>query len=59
MEVDPENIVLTETVNGYDIDLMMIEVWDGLYTPIGVRKPKGINGPISKTETRNVRLPGC
>ena len=45
MEVDPENIVLTETVNGYDIDLMMIEVWDGLYTPIGVRKPKG-DGPF-------------
>ena len=45
MEIDPENIVLTENVNGHPVSLMMIEVWDGLYTPVGVRKPKG-NGPF-------------
>lgn len=45
MEIDPENIVLSETVNGYTVHLMMIELWDGLYTPIGVRKPDG-EGPF-------------
>jgi len=45
MEIDPENIVLTENFNGHPVSLIMIEVWDGLYTPVGVRKPKG-NGPF-------------
>ena len=44
MEIDPENIILTENVNGHPVSLMMIEVWDGLYTPVGVRKPEG-SGP--------------
>ncbi len=45
MQINPANIVLTETVNGYSVNLMMIEVWDGLYTPVGVRKPDG-DGPF-------------
>lgn len=45
MEINPANIVLTETVNGYSVNLMMIEVWDGLYAPVGVRKPDG-DGPF-------------
>ena len=45
MEIDPENIILTENVNGHPVSLMMIEVWDGLYTPVGVRKPEG-SGPF-------------
>ena len=45
MEINPANIVLTETVNGHSVNLMMIEVWDGLYVPVGVRKPDG-DGPF-------------
>ncbi|NNE89777.1 MAG: prolyl oligopeptidase family serine peptidase [Silicimonas sp.] len=43
--VDPEAVVLTETVNGAVTQLMYIETWDGLYAPIGVRKPEG-EGPF-------------
>ncbi|MEZ7813826.1 MAG: acyl-CoA thioester hydrolase/BAAT C-terminal domain-containing protein [Paracoccaceae bacterium] len=43
--IDPEHIHLTEDVDGETIHLMYVEVWDGLYTPIGVRKPKG-DGPF-------------
>ncbi|KPP83917.1 MAG: Prolyl oligopeptidase family [Rhodobacteraceae bacterium HLUCCA08] len=45
MSIDPENVLLTETVNGKDIRLMYIPTWDGLYAPIGVRVPKG-DGPF-------------
>ena len=45
MEINPESIILTEMVNGHSVNLMMVEVWDGLYTPIGVRKPAG-DGPF-------------
>ncbi len=45
--IDPEHVVITEPVPGSDIPvhLMYIEVWDGLYTPIGVRRPPG-EGPF-------------
>jgi dienelactone hydrolase len=43
--VDPENVVITETIDGADVDLMYLEVWDGLYAPIGVRRPAG-DGPF-------------
>jgi len=41
--IDPENVVMTEPVPGSDIPvhLMYVETWDGLYTPIGLRKPDG------------------
>ena len=39
--IDPENVVITEIVDGQPVDLMYVEVWDGLYTAIGVRKPDG------------------
>ncbi len=42
---DPEHIHLTEEVNGESVHLMYVEVWDGLYAPIGVRKPQG-DGPF-------------
>ena len=44
--LDPEHIVVTESVAGSDVpvELMYVEVWDGLYAPIGVRKPAG-EGP--------------
>lgn len=43
--IDPENVVLTETVNGETAHLIYVETWDGLYTAIGVRKPPG-KGPF-------------
>ncbi len=44
---DPEHVVITEPVAGSDVpvDLMYVEVWDGLYAPIGVRRPEG-EGPF-------------
>lgn len=45
MTMDPENVVITETIDGADVDLMYLEVWDGLYAPIGVRRPSG-DGPF-------------
>ena len=45
--LDPENVVITEPVPGSDmpVHLMYVETWDGLYAPIGVRKPEG-DGPF-------------
>lgn len=44
-DIDPENVVITETVDGAPVMLMYVETWDGLYTPIGLRKPEGA-GPF-------------
>jgi len=45
--LDPEHVVITEPVAGssYPVHLMYVEVWDGLYAPIGLRKPEG-DGPF-------------
>jgi dienelactone hydrolase len=45
--IDPAHIVITEPVNDSPIpvDLMLIEMIDGLYAPIGLRKPSG-KGPF-------------
>ncbi len=43
--IDPEHVVITETIDGKPVDLMYVETWDGLYTPIGLRKPEG-EGPF-------------
>ena len=45
--IDPEHVVITESVAGSDIPvhLMYVETWDGLYAPIGVRIPEG-EGPF-------------
>jgi dipeptidyl aminopeptidase/acylaminoacyl peptidase len=45
--IDPEHVVITEAVAGSEIpvQLMYVETWDGLYTPIGVRIPDG-EGPF-------------
>jgi prolyl oligopeptidase family protein len=45
--VDPTHVVITETVAGSDfsVQLAYVETIDGLYTPIGLRKPNG-NGPF-------------
>jgi dipeptidyl aminopeptidase/acylaminoacyl peptidase len=39
--IDPENVVLTELIGGKQVELMYVEVWDGLYTAIGMRRPEG------------------
>jgi dipeptidyl aminopeptidase/acylaminoacyl peptidase len=43
--IDPERVVLTEVIDGRTVHLMYIETWDGLYAPIGLRKPEG-DGPF-------------
>jgi dipeptidyl aminopeptidase/acylaminoacyl peptidase len=43
--LDPEKIVVTELVDGQSVDLALVETWDGLYAPIGIRKPAG-EGPF-------------
>ena len=43
--IDPECAILAEPINGHEVQLMFVEVWDGLYAPIGVRKPDG-DGPF-------------
>jgi dipeptidyl aminopeptidase/acylaminoacyl peptidase len=43
--INPEHVVITEMVDGHPVHLMYIETWDGLYAPIGLRKPEG-DGPF-------------
>ena len=45
--IDPEHVVVTEPVKDSPIpvDLMLVEMIDGLYAPIGLRKPPG-KGPF-------------
>ena len=43
--IDPEQVSITEMVDGQKVHLMYVETWDGLYAPIGVRKPDG-DGPF-------------
>jgi dienelactone hydrolase len=43
--IDPEQVSITEMVDGQPVYLMYVETWDGLYAPIGVRKPDG-DGPF-------------
>jgi dipeptidyl aminopeptidase/acylaminoacyl peptidase len=45
--IDPQHIVITEPVKDSPIpvDLMLVEMIDGLYAPIGLRKPPG-KGPF-------------
>jgi len=43
--LDAEHVVVTETIDGREVDLAYVEVWDGLYAPIGMCKPGG-DGPF-------------
>lgn len=43
--IDPCQVVIPETVNGTAAMLAYVETWDGLYAPIGIRKPDG-DGPF-------------
>ncbi|NND85527.1 MAG: prolyl oligopeptidase family serine peptidase [Acidimicrobiia bacterium] len=40
-----EPVITTETIDGNPVDIMYLETWDGLYAPIGVRRPEG-DGPF-------------
>ena len=40
-----ESVSFTETIDGRDVEMILIETWDGLYTPIGVVRPDG-DGPF-------------
>ncbi|MGZ8786111.1 MAG: alpha/beta hydrolase family protein [Acidimicrobiia bacterium] len=44
--MDPENVAIVEEVAGSDIpvELKYVEIWDGLYAPVGLRLPPG-GGP--------------
>ncbi len=46
-QLDPEHIAVVEPVKGSDspVHLMYVEMIDGVYAPIGLRKPAG-NGPF-------------
>ena len=44
-EINAEKVVITERVDGQSVHLMYVETWDGLYAPIGLRKPDG-QGPF-------------
>jgi len=46
-QIDPQHVVITEPVRDSEIPvhLMLIEMIDGVYVPIGLRKPPG-NGPF-------------
>jgi len=43
--VDPEHVVIAEMVDGAEALLAYVPTWDGLYAPIGLRKPPG-DGPF-------------
>jgi len=45
--IDPEHVVITEPVKGseYPVQLMYVEMTDGVYCPVGLRQPAGI-GPF-------------
>ena len=45
--IDPEHVVVTEPVAGapFPLHLMYVQMVDGVYIPIGLRKPKG-DGPF-------------
>jgi dienelactone hydrolase len=47
VSLDPEHVVVTEPVAGspYPVHLMYVEMVDGAYIPIGLRKPEGA-GPF-------------
>ena len=40
-----DSVSFTETIDGRDVEMILVETWDGLYTPIGVVRPEG-DGPF-------------
>ena len=45
MDIDPTRPMIEGTVDDENVLFMYVETWDGLYAPIGVRKPEGA-GPF-------------
>jgi dienelactone hydrolase len=46
--MDPRHVVIQQAVKGSDIpvELMYVEMIDGVYAPIGLRRPRGGSGPF-------------
>jgi dienelactone hydrolase len=42
--LDPDNVVIEEIIGGARCELSYVPVWDGLYAPLGIRRPEG-TGP--------------
>jgi dienelactone hydrolase len=42
--LDPDNVVIEEIIGGARCELSYVPVWDGLYAPLGMRRPEG-TGP--------------
>ena len=45
MEINTSELSFIEEVEGKKVEYSMVETWDGLYTPVAVRKPIG-DGPF-------------
>ena len=45
MTIDTDQVAFTETVAGREVTFRYVEVWDGLYAPIALRRPPG-DGPF-------------
>ena len=45
MEINISELNFFEEVEGKKIEYSMVETWDGLYTPVAIRKPSG-EGPF-------------
>ena len=45
MEINTSELSFIEEVEGKKVEYSMVETWDGLYTPVAVRKPSG-DGPF-------------
>lgn len=43
--IDPCNVLMADTIDGAPAVFAYVETWDGLYAPIGIRKPDG-DGPF-------------
>ena len=41
MEINISELNFFEEVEGKKIEYSMVETWDGLYTPVAIRKPSG------------------
>ena len=43
--MNTDSVSFTETIDGREVEMILVETWDGLYAPIGVVRPEG-EGPF-------------
>jgi dienelactone hydrolase len=43
--MNTDSVSFTETIDGREVEMVLVETWDGLYAPIGVVRPEG-EGPF-------------